>query len=91
MLVWFFNFMLYLAFVFEPASYRAQVAAGVPCWIQADPTYLPTMGMGDTSGIQPACWYDPRNDNSGFLGSYQSPRRSEPAVAPRLGNGPRRR
>ena len=56
--MWVFNVFLYLCFLFSPKQYDASVAAGAPC-------YSYVANLGDDSGAQPICWYDPTNQNLG--------------------------
>lgn len=64
-MIWFFNTLLYILFMMQPLLYHQSVAAGAPCWIQADGSQLPVMGLGDRGTIQPGCFYDPSNRNDG--------------------------
>ena len=61
--MWVFNVWLYLNFVFNPSGYQQWKSAGQPCYAYvaslADPAFP------QNPNVQPTCWYDPTNLNSG--------------------------
>ena len=64
--MWVLNIWLFMTFFFAPDVYRAEVAAGSPCFAYvaslADPAFP------QDSSVQPTCWYDATNVNPGVAG-----------------------
>jgi len=66
-LVWIVNGILWWMFTFNPPVYHQMVEAGASCWYQIPAP--PGLPFPPESNIQPACWYDPSNTNSGLIGA----------------------
>jgi hypothetical protein len=66
-MIWIFNVLLFLAFNFNFTLYTQMVANGDPCWVEVSARTLPEPGLGMASQIQPVCFYDASNTNSGYL------------------------
>ncbi|HXS98757.1 MAG TPA: hypothetical protein VN736_29375 [Candidatus Limnocylindrales bacterium] len=52
------NVLLYLMWLFQPATYTEMVKGGAPCYV-----YVDVLHSGAPRGEQPACFYDPSNVN----------------------------